>query len=136
MKLTAISLSVLISVAGCAQHSNQIEASYVSPATYSGRSCNQLMAERNEIVSTVNELSAAQDKSATNDAVLTGVALLVFWPAAIAMAATKDNATAVSAAKGNYDAITAQMKNQGCKLPPAPAPTVVPESDGKKRSWE
>ncbi len=136
MKMAAISLIASISVAGCAQHSNQIEASYVSPSTYAGRSCNQLMAERNDIVTTVNELSAAQDKSATEDAVLTGVALLVFWPAAIALAATKDNATAVSAAKGNYDAITAQMKSKGCALPPEPAPTVVPESNEKKRSWE
>lgn len=140
MKLVSLSLIASISVAGCAQHANKIEPSYVSPNAFAGRSCSQLLTERNEIVRQVNELNAAQNKSATNDAVLTGVALLVFWPAAIALAATKDNATAVSAAKGNYDAITTQMANKGCKLPagadvPQVDPVPVQKAD-KKRSWE
>lgn len=120
MKKIATVLVAAIALSGCAQHSNKIEPSYVSPAIYAGRSCNQLMSERNEIVVTVNELSKAQNKSATNDAVLTGIAILVFWPAAIAMATTKDNQAAVSAAKGNYDAITTQMKTQGCSIPSEP----------------
>lgn len=140
MKLVTLSLIASVTLAGCAQHSNQIEASYVSPNAYAGRSCNQLMAERNEIVRQVNELTAAQNKSATDDAVLTGIALLVFWPAAIALAVTKDNATAVSAAKGNYDAITTQMTSKDCKIPAnsvAPTSTATPtKADGKKRSWE
>jgi hypothetical protein len=75
------------------------------------------MGERNEIASRVNKLNSEQQSAATTDAVLTGVALVIFWPAAIALAATKDNATALSAAKGNYDAITTQMRKQSCSLP-------------------
>ena len=55
--------------------------------------------------------------------------------AALALAASKDNATALSAAKGNYDAITTQMRSQGCKLPPEPV-QAEPEPAEKKRSWE
>ena len=51
---------------------------------------------------------------------LTGVALVIFWPAALGLAATKDNETALSTAKGNYDAITAKMTQKGCKIPTAP----------------
>lgn len=137
MKYLMFPLIASISLAGCAQHSNKIEASYVSPNAFSGRSCSQLTNERNQIVHKVNQLSVDQNKSATNDAVLTGVALLVFWPAAIALAATKDNATAVSAAKGNYDAVTARMVSQGCNLPPDPiAPVTAPVDSQNKRSWE
>ena len=127
-----------LTLSACAQHSNQIESTYVSPNVYSGRSCAQLMSERNDIVRRVNTLNKEQDKSATNDAVLTGVALIIFWPAAIGLAATKDNATAVSAAKGNYDAITEQMRIKGCTLPPeALTPLETKPTDGKKkRSWE
>lgn len=130
----AISAVVL---SGCAQPPDQVAASYVSPSTYKGQSCKQLMNERNEIVGLVNNLTAEQKEAATTDAVATGVALLVFWPAAIALAATKDNADALASAKGNYDAITAQMKSQGCALPPEPVQAAsATGTEKKKRSWE
>ena len=139
MKLRHIAVTIgsLSILSGCAQPPGQVEASYVSPSTYEGRSCQQLLSERNEIVSSVNALTEEQSKAATTDAVATGVALLVFWPAAIALAATKDNATALSAAKGNYDAITARMTQKNCKLPAAAvAPVEDPHETKKKRSWE
>ena len=127
--LVAVSL-----LAGCAQQPDQIEASYVSPTTFAGRNCQQLTAERNEIASRVNALNKEQSDAATTDAVATGVALVIFWPAAFALAATKDNSTALSAAKGNYDAITTRMRSQNCPLPPEPV--TAPASVEKKRSWE
>ncbi|AAV95315.1 hypothetical protein KQ247_19125 [Ruegeria pomeroyi] len=136
IKFSAI-LAISGLVAGCAQQPNQVAASYVSPSTYDGRSCANLLQERNEIVGRVNQLTSEQKEAATTDAVLTGVALVVFWPAAIGLAATKDNATALSAAKGNYDAITAKMTQKGCALPPEPvAPSPVATEEKKKRSWE
>lgn len=136
---TVASLAALSLVTACAQQPNQIEASYVSPEIYSGLNCNGLMKESNEIVTRVNALNSEQKKAATTDAVLTGVALVVFWPAAIGLAATKDNAGAVSAAKGNYDAITAKMREKGCQIPEdaiQPTDEVKPVEDRKKRSWE
>lgn len=104
-------------LSGCAQNPDKIAASYVSPSTYDGRSCSQLLAERNEIASKVNSLSAEQKEAATTDAVLTGVALVIFWPAAIGLASTKDNEAALSSAKGNYDAITTKMTQKNCRIP-------------------
>ena len=57
---------------------------YVSPATFQNQLCKRLIAERNEFVRNVDTLAASQRKSATDDAVLTGVTLDLFWPAAIA----------------------------------------------------
>lgn len=99
------------------------------------------MAERNEIVGRVNMLTAQQKKAADNDAVATGVALLLFWPAAFALAASDDHSTALSSAKGHYDAVTQQMRKQGCQMPPEPLHPTMAKADGDaakgaKRSWE
>ena len=132
-KPTSIGLLVAgIALSGCAQPPDQVEASYVSPNQFKGRSCSQLMSERNEIVRRVNDLTQQQKEAATTDAVATGVALVVFWPAAFVLAATEDNATALSAAKGNYDAITTQMKSQGCTLPPEPVQAAPKQTEKKK----
>jgi len=114
---TSLALSSVLVAAGCAQSAKNVEAAYVSPSAFSGRSCNSLMIERNEIVRNVNSLTEDQNKAATDDAVITGIALVLFWPAAIALAATKDKASALSVAKGNYDAITSTMEQKGCRLP-------------------
>ena len=126
-----------LALGACAPAPDQVASSYVSPTVYQGRSCSSLTAERNQIVSQVNNLNQEQQKAATNDAVATGVALVLFWPAAFAIAATKDNATALSAGKGNYDAITQQMRTQGCRLPVEEVAEAAPaETNQKKRSWE
>ena len=119
----AVTASALIALTACAEQAKNVEAQYVSPNVYQGRNCGQLLSERNEIVRKVNELARKQDQAATNDAVATGVALLVFWPAAIALAATNDRSEALSAAKGNFDAITQRMKQQRCKIPEPIAPS-------------
>ncbi|WP_377191381.1 hypothetical protein [Ruegeria meonggei] len=110
--ITAVALLPLVTA--CAQSPDKVGATYVSPSIFDGRSCQQLHAERNQIASNVNKLTADQKKSATNDAVLTGVTLVLFWPAALAMAATQDHADQLAAAKGNYDAITQAMQTKNC----------------------
>jgi hypothetical protein len=118
---TSLALSSALIATGCAQTAKNVDAAYVSPSAFSGRNCNSLTLERNEIVRNVNRLTEDQNKAATDDAVITGIALVLFWPAAIALAATKDKSSALSVAKGNYDTITSTMEKKGCRLPP---PTV------------
>jgi len=113
-----ISLTVIAGLlSACATQPDAVSASYVSPSVYKGQSCARLVSERNQIVRNLNTLSAEQSKQATNDAVATGVALVLFWPAAFLIGASGDSATALASAKGNYDAITAQMISQGCAVP-------------------
>ncbi|WP_170376347.1 hypothetical protein [Ruegeria atlantica] len=107
-------VALLPFVAACAQSPDKVGATYVSPAIFDGRSCQQLHAERNQIASNVKKLTADQKKAATDDAVITGVTLVLFWPAALAMAATQDHADQLAAAKGNYDAITQAMQTKNC----------------------
>lgn len=141
LKSLALALTVPLTLGACVSQPEKIQSSYISPSTYAGRNCNQLMSERNEIVGRVNMLTAQQKKAANNDAVATGVALLLFWPAAFALAASNDSSTALSSAKGHYDAVTQQMRTQGCKMPPEPIQPVMAKAGGStateaKRSWE
>lgn len=105
----------------CASSPDKVSSAYISPTVYEGRNCRELLEERNQIASNVNRLTAAQKKAATTDAVATGVALVLFWPAAFALAATEDQSNQLAQAKGNYDAINMQMTRKNCK---APAPLV------------
>ncbi len=107
----AIALSLL---GACASQPEKIQATYVSPSTYSSYSCKSIVAERNSVVNKVNELSGAQKKKATNDAVATGVALVLFWPAAFLVAAGSDLEPQIASLKGNYEALTAAGRQKGC----------------------
>ena len=110
-------------LSACAPTPGQVSASYVSPLVYEGQTCKSLMAERNQIAKTVILLTAEQRKSSTNDAVLTGVALVIFWPAAIALALTDDQSAQLAQAKGNFEAIETQMQKRGCQMPVVPVAT-------------
>lgn len=107
----------LASLTACTPSPDKVTSAYVSPNVYQGQTCNELLEERNQIASNVNQLAAAQKKASTTDAVATGVALVLFWPAAFALAATDDQSAQLAQAKGNYDAITTQMTHQNCKVP-------------------
>src|SRR5580765_7148390 len=69
-------------VAGCASRSSDITPAYVSPITYQNHNCQQLAMEAQAISARAAQVSGAQDQKRTNDQIATGVAIVVFWPAA------------------------------------------------------
>jgi hypothetical protein len=75
-------IALTAGIAGCASRSQDITALYVSPVQYQGYSCSQLREEAARVSSRAAAASGLQDQNATSDAVATGVALIVFWPAA------------------------------------------------------
>ena len=72
----------ILGLSGCATHSNDIAATYVSPLQYDAYSCPQLREEAARISAKAAEAAGVQDNKANGDAVATGVALVLFWPAA------------------------------------------------------
>ena len=77
--LVAASAAML---AGCAQKSDQIAASYISPHTFNLLSCQQIGQEAQRLSSRVAQATATQDRKAANDSAVTAVSLVLFWPAA------------------------------------------------------
>ena len=62
----------------------------------------------------VNELSGQQKKKASNDAVATGVGVVLFWPALFFLAGGSDHEPQIASLKGNFDALTAAGHQKGC----------------------
>ena len=98
-------IAMALILPGCATRSGDIAAAYVSPIQYQSYSCGQLREEAARVSSRAAIASGAQDQNATSDAVATGVALVVFWPAAFMLKGNSANAQEVAQLKGDMDAI-------------------------------
>jgi hypothetical protein len=120
-KVIAVSVSVSLALMGCATASKNIAASYVSPMQYQSYDCEQLASETQRIHVRVNQLGGRLDEAASNDKVITGVGLILFWPALFALGGTKQQEADYARLKGEYDAVqqTAVVK----KCPSAVSPT-------------
>lgn len=101
----AILATTLAACAGCASSSDKIGAQYVSPLQYSNYDCTQLSLEAQRISSRVSQLSGIQDQKATNDAIATGVALVVFWPAAFLVGGNDHNSAELARLKGEFETL-------------------------------
>jgi uncharacterized lipoprotein NlpE involved in copper resistance len=98
------SIAILL-LAGCADKSSSIKATYVSPIMYEKYSCDQLGQEVTRISQRVAVISGQQDKKATNDAVATTAGVIIFWPALFFLAAGEDQKVEIGQLKGQYNAI-------------------------------
>lgn len=117
MKRTLIfSLGSAIILAGCAEKSNQISASYVSPIQYQNYSCSQISQEAQRISSRAAQAAGLQDKKASGDAVATGVALVLFWPAVFFIGGNKENAAELGRLKGELEAIEQASIQKNCGI--------------------
>jgi hypothetical protein len=114
-------------LAGCASNADSIKAAYVSPMSYQQYNCTQIGAEAERLSRRVSEVSGAQNQKATNDAVVTGVALVVFWPAAFMLSGDGPTAAELSRLKGEMETLEQVSIQKSCNIqftrPPAQAPT-------------
>lgn len=104
-KSVVVSLFAAASTIGCATSSKDIAPAYVSPLQYQGYDCQQLTAETQRIQSRVVELGGRLDQAASNDKAITGVGVVLFWPALFALGGTKQQEADYSRLKGEYDAV-------------------------------
>jgi len=101
----AILAATLTVCVGCASSADKIGAQYVSPLQFSSYDCSQLSLEAQRISSRVALLSGVQDQKATNDAIATGVALVIFWPAAFLVGGNDENSAELARLKGEFETI-------------------------------
>lgn len=116
--------SVLV---GCAKSSNEVASSYVSPTQYQHMSCSQINGELVRVSSRVSELGGRLDEAASNDAAITGVGLIVFWPALFALGGTSGQEAEYSRLKGEYEALN-QLAIQGNCM--SMTPGFIPRTSG------
>lgn len=81
-KRTAIALAATLTLAACATPPKDIAPTYVSTGLYENLNCTQLRAEAEAVSARAAQAYGAQDKARSQDAAMTGVSLILFWPAA------------------------------------------------------
>jgi hypothetical protein len=122
--------SLIISVAflaGCAKSSSEIATSYVSPLQYQSYSCDQIAAESARVTARASELGGRLDQASANDAAMTGIGIVLFWPILFALGGTKTQEAEYARVKGEYDALNQIAIQKQCaigfnpNLAPAPS---------------
>jgi hypothetical protein len=103
-------------LSACAQKAEKIEAAEVSTIVYKQLSCKQIATEAQRVSNRVGEVTGLQNKAAKDDAVATGVALVVFWPAAFFIKGNKTQAAELSRLKGELVALEDASKAKGCGI--------------------
>lgn len=121
----ALAVLVMASYLGaCAKGPDSIDARYVSPNTYQNWSCEQLVDEKMRLTREVDRVSGLQRENANADVAMMTVGLIIFWPALIGLAATKDRKEELSRLKGEYEAVDLQVKGKQCSAPAPGMPSV------------
>jgi hypothetical protein len=112
--LAAVVLPLIF--AGCAQKAETITPSYVSPLAYASYSCKQIIQEASRVSGRIGEISGIQNKKANDDAVATGVALVLFWPAAFFIKGDKQTAAELGRLKGELEALEQTSIQKRCGI--------------------
>ena len=101
-------------MAACAKTPDQITATYISPTVFSAMNCSQMNEEANRINQRLASLTGAQQTAADNDATLTAVSIILFWPAAFFINGGADNATEIANLRGQAEGLAAAAAPRGC----------------------
>jgi hypothetical protein len=101
---------------GCASYSEKISATYVSPVIYESLSCKQIAEEAARVSRRASEVAGVQDSQATKDSVVTGVAIVVFWPAAFFVGGDRASASELGRLKGEADALEQVSIKKNCGI--------------------
>lgn len=126
-KYGAGSLAIIVATTqiACAPSPDSVSARYVSPTMYKDWNCDQLFEERMRLTKEVDRVSGLQRENAGADAAMMTVGIIVFWPALLGLAATKDRKDELGRLKGEYEAVDHSMKTRQCTAPP---PALTPGS--------
>lgn len=121
---TVAAITVLL-LPACASRPENVVASHVSSSRYAERTCKSLARELDEVQDALRAQSAKLNDKATQDAVVTGVGVILFWPVLFALGNNAGLEGDVARLKGEEQAIRKQLREQECEMPatkPAPAP--------------
>lgn len=117
-RLAAGSVALIMALTGCSTASKNIAAEYVSPLQYSSYDCEQIFAETDRVKTRAVKLGARLDEAASNDAAITGVGMILFWPALFALGGTKQQEAEYGRLSGELNALQEVAVSKRCGLPP------------------
>jgi hypothetical protein len=109
-------LLIALICAGCASKSADVAPTYVSPVMYQNFTCQQIAQEAQNISAHAAEMAGAQDQKRTNDQIATGVAIVVFWPAAFFVGGDENTAAELARLKGQMQALEGASVQKNCGI--------------------
>lgn len=124
----AATLAAAIVIGGCSTAAKDIAPAYISPLQYQSYDCDQIAAEAQRLQARVTQLGGRLDEAAANDKAITGVGLILFWPALFALGGTKEQEAEYARLRGEYETlqqVAVQKKCPGLAQPHAAAPAAT-----------
>lgn len=115
-KIFAAAAVSAVVLSACATPPKDIAPTYVSTALYENLSCNQLRGEAEAVSARAAQAFGQQDKNRSQDAAMTGVTLILFWPAAFFLKGDGAAAADVARLKGEMAAIEQVNKRKNCGI--------------------
>jgi hypothetical protein len=115
-KIAPLSMIAAFALSACAENANNVQATYVSPLNYESFSCSQVEQEARRVSSRTAQIAGVQDANAQGDAVATGVALVLFWPAAFFVGGDRETAAELSRLKGEMEALEQASIQKNCGI--------------------
>lgn len=119
---------------GCAKKPEKIATAYVSPLMYKDYDCDQILQEMDHVSRRTVELYESINKTATKDAWMMGIGVVLFWPTLFAIEGNGPEATEYARLKGEYEAMREASIQKKCNqemLPPSPE-ELIKAKDEKK----
>lgn len=116
IKKTMIALGAMSMLAACATAPKDIAPAYVSTTLYENLSCPQLRAEAEGVSSRAAAAFGQQDKNRGQDAAMTTVGVVLFWPALFFMKGDGAAAAEVARMKGEMQAIETVNRVKNCGI--------------------
>lgn len=116
MYLRILICCAVLGLIGCASNADSVAPSYVSPIGYEGLSCRKLSMEAKRVGAEAAKLAGVQDKNATNDAVLTAVGVVVFWPVLFFTEGDGQTAAQLAQMKGRMKVIEEVSNRKKCGI--------------------
>ncbi|MGV8854342.1 MAG: hypothetical protein ACOH2L_06815 [Devosia sp.] len=104
-KKTFIALGAVSMLAACATPPKDIAPTYVSTGLYQNLKCSQLRDEAEAVSARAATANGKQEQNRSRDAAVTGVGLVLFWPALFFMKGDGADAAEVARMKGEMQAI-------------------------------
>ena len=115
-RLVVVAISGGIAVSGCASSSEKVLANYVSPIQYQNYTCPQIAEEAQRLSARVAQLSGVQDQKASNDALATTAAVIIFWPAAFLVGGNDQTTAELARLKGEFESIEKVSIQKNCGI--------------------
>lgn len=125
----AVATIALMLLPACASRPENVVASHVSTSRYADRTCKSLARELDEVQDALRAQSAKLNDKATQDAVVTGIGVVLFWPVLFALGNNAGLEGDVARLKGEEQAIRKQMRDADCELPAAKSSSVNSAAD-------